>query len=122
MVIPPKFTLVRDFKEGMAAAFVDKKWTFINKTGATVFTLEDDVDRVDDFSEGIAVAWKYSQERGAYIRRDGTHLTDFRFSEANDFKDGIAWAVSDSPPFKGYIYKTGKPVWQNGPKLGGAQS
>lgn len=114
MVIAPVYEQTNVFREGVAAVKTNNVWTFIDKTGAEVLRLPPDVFMVDDMSEDRFVAWKddrMSIRLGAYFGRDGKQITPFRFAEAVDFRDGIAWAVSGMPPFAGYIDKTGTPVW-----------
>ena len=125
--IEPKYLLPSTFKEGLAAvktgqlgqkpyksygAYIasDGLFQFIDKKGATVFTLSGSVKRVNPYSEGLALVGIETQ-RGfpyyGYIDKKGEFvIKPIYFGFARDFSEGLAMvSVNDK---HGFIDKTGK--------------
>ena len=116
LVIHPKFTVVRDFSQGLAQATMagtGEKFGFINKKGDWVIPPQ--FVKATDFSEDLA-AVKPGGERGdkwGYIDRNGTMVIPPRFEEAFQFTEGLAKV--DMGGDLGFIDKRGKVVIKTGP-------
>lgn len=104
VLIAPKYELVKDFSEGLAAVKLNGKWGFVDKQGNEVIAPK--YKDAGLFSEGI-VAVKMSDKWG-YIDHKGNTVIPFNYKAAKDFKDGVA-AVNLNG-FWGGINKAGKEV------------
>jgi len=81
-VLPPKYSFVDNFKDGLAQFLLDGKWTFMDKTGKVLFSTGYQVSY--GFSRGLAFMYK---------------LGPGGFGDIKNEKYG-------------YIDKTGKVIWQ----------
>lgn len=105
-----------DFSEGLAGVAVGNKYGFINRRGEMVIQPRFDVyhelrhagDLISSgrFTEGLAcvsIGYIYG-----YIDKSGEFVIPPQFSVAQDFSEGLAWAVSRDGRTKGWIDKRGR--------------
>ena len=87
-VIPPKFTSVGNFSQGLAVAEVPetKRKGFINPRGEWVIPPQ--FEFAGDFSEDLASV--QIGEKWGYIDQKGTVVIPPRFEEAYGFSEGLA--------------------------------
>jgi hypothetical protein len=92
------------FSGGLAPAFTDGKWLFIDKTGSKAIDVL--FDDVRNFSEDLAAA----RSRGfwGYIDRKGKTVIEFRYLNALNFSEGLAGVETRGG--WGFIDKTGKMI------------
>jgi len=99
MVINYKFDDAQDFKNGLAAAAIEKDdkefWGFIGKQGNWV--IDPKFHEVGDFQEGMAWAQTFpeKQKNGFYsltgiVNRSGEWVIEPEFKEIKDFSQGLA--------------------------------
>lgn len=101
--IPPEMGGITDFSEGLAAAQVNGKLGYINKTGELVIPAK--FDEIRDFSSGIA-AVKVGDKWG-YIDKSGKFVVPAQFlQEPPNFQEELAKITLDNQI--GFIDKTGK--------------
>jgi hypothetical protein len=101
-VIKAKYKNVEPFSEGLAAVnghikdfdfpFHLPNIDYIDKNGATIIRLPEDVYKGDPFSEGMAVVSTYGGQFG-YIDRTGKLTIPYRFEAAGPFREGLAAVV-----------------------------
>jgi len=96
----------RLFKEELAAFKSDFKWGFIDKTGR--IAIKPQFDKVDDFSEGLAVFGIENNQKiqYGYINSKGNVVINLQFDEAYKFVDGLA-LVKQNDKYR-FIDKSGK--------------
>lgn len=82
MVIPPQFTYVGVFHEGLAAVSVGGKWGYIDKTGK--FAVNPQYDSASEFDKGVA-------QVGLKVARTDSLIDKYQY---------------------GYIDRNGKYIWQ----------
>lgn len=96
VVIEPRFEMVNDFGEGLAAVRIQSHdaWGFIDRAGDRVISPK--YDRVDRFSEGLCAVGKLMKEGGigierwGYIDPKGKDIIKRQFNEARQFSEGLA--------------------------------
>lgn len=109
-VIPPKFDMVRPFKDGLAVAGIDRSQGFINKQGE--FIIEPRFYRANYFSDGLARVTIKDQrtkdKREGYIDKAGRFIIPptFKMGFASDFSNGLAAVCTDGKRW-GYINAKG---------------
>ena len=90
----------------------EKKWGYIDKTGATVIAPQ--FDQAYDFHEGLAGV--SMGKKWGYIDKAGKFLINPQFDWVGDFDHGIAPVTirrgQSDPGRLGYIDKTGTYIWQ----------
>lgn len=115
-VIEGPYDFADDFSEGLAGVEIDNKYGFINRRGETVVP-----PRFDLRSEGKHPSRTVSSGRFieglacvsigglyGYIDRTGEFAIPPQFAVAQDFSEGLAWAVSRDGRTKGWIDKRGR--------------
>jgi WG containing repeat len=86
LVIPPLFTVAREFSEGLAAVKFIYSWGYINEYGkVTIAPMFDDASNFCEELAKVRMGSKYS-----FIDRTGKFITDDRFSWASNFMEGFA--------------------------------
>ena len=98
IVIKPQFTWVGNFSEGLAAVMMDNRIAYIDRKGKIVippqFAYDEEIDRLEYFSEGLAVVSFGEQEsdffRKGYINKQGKIAIAPQFYQAYPFREGIA--------------------------------
>jgi hypothetical protein len=139
-VIPPRFRVVRDFSDGMAAFCNDqeRQWGFIDKSGSEVFPAT--AFSVSDFSDGMAAvetsvwidrhgyygnpAIKFSENapqhflsyRWGFINKKGEMVIPPLFDSVWSFQNGLAQVTihmrsKSNRSFVGLIDKAGNVVF-----------
>ena len=99
------------FSEGLAPAWLDGKWGYIDKTGAVV--IQPRFASADRFSEGLAfVTHGIDNSTGGYIDKTGAYVIQPRYLYCWAFSGGLALIVvqDQAGVTQGYIDKTGKKV------------
>ncbi len=125
IVIRPRFSSVRSFREGLAAVGIFKstsdpmlsEFGFIDHDGKLVIELKY-ADALD-FHEGLAAV--YEGAGWTYINKKGEPISHERFAFEEDFHGGLAkvgigiddplWSGGERPVY-GYIDKSGKHIWE----------
>ncbi|MCK9205120.1 MAG: WG repeat-containing protein [Bacteroidales bacterium] len=108
-VIPPVYTAVNIFSEGLAAVRFDNKWGFINTSGKTVIKPQFD-DVAAGFCNGLAPVGKNGQ--WGYINRSGSFVITPQFDDADIFYCDLArvWYLDGT---EGYVNKSGEVVYHS---------
>jgi hypothetical protein len=115
-VIPLQYTSVRDFVDGIAIVFNDKKYGFIDKNGKQVTPIKYDNynQYTNSFSEGLAAV--SVNDKSGFIDKNGTEVIPVTYRKVIPFADGIAGVLScptkyvDETCKWGFIDKTGKTI------------
>jgi hypothetical protein len=84
-VIPPNYSAVKTFSEGLAAVYQDGKWGCINVDGKVEISFQ--FQEVEGFSNGLAAVRK---EQWGFINRNGKEAILFRVLDARPFSEGLA--------------------------------
>jgi hypothetical protein len=99
LVIKPRFELVTNFSEGLAAVYEDRYWNYIDTSGKVVIATTAS-GKVRPFSEGLAAV--LFDNRYGYIDKKGEVVIEPQFEKAFDFSEGLArvklngqWAFID---------------------------
>jgi hypothetical protein len=87
IVIEPIFDYGRSFHEGRALVTLDGKPVYIDEAGNVKIELQG-MDKGQDFSEGLAAVSIDGQY--GYVDVQGNFVIPPQFTEATDFKDGLA--------------------------------
>ncbi len=117
VIVEPKYMLVKEFSEGMAAVILNDQelWGFINHTGKMVIPAK--YSEVGNFSEGVALVeqdgkWLLIDKNGKTVAKcneldDYGFITILDFNEGmGDFHDGMAMFNAEGK--YGFINKQGK--------------
>jgi len=116
ITVPAKYTLISDFKEGIAAVNLGGnftkwglylgggKWGFINEQGeeVTPCTYND----AKSFSEGLAAV--KMENKWGFINKSGTEIIPCKYDEAENFSEGLAVVRKEKK--YGYIDAAGAEV------------
>jgi len=93
VVIDPKFEDVESFSEGVALVSSDRaQAAFIDRNGDTLFSKTFSVFS-RNFKEGLAPVQDYGSKEYYYIDKNGHDVFARRFSQAYQFKDGLAVVI-----------------------------
>ena len=87
-VIAPKYDWAMPFSEGVASVMLGSSTIIIDKQGNKLFTMADENDEVNIFSDGLAVVDTDLKE--GYINHEGKMVITPQFDYAAPFVDGIA--------------------------------
>jgi hypothetical protein len=95
--IKAKYMRVEPFSEGLAAVIGHRQgsghpFAYIDKNGATIIRLPEDVYRAHPFSEGMAAVSTFEDKFG-YIDRTGKLTIPYQFEVAGPFREGLAAVV-----------------------------
>ncbi|QSV45408.1 WG repeat-containing protein [Geobacter benzoatilyticus] len=85
VIVSPKYTDVRDFKEGFAAVQRENKWTFIDTRGEKV--ISGDFDWAGAFNDGLALV--QVKKRHYYINKKGKAVINIDCDGAWNFENGL---------------------------------
>lgn len=93
LVVPPEYTSIQGFNDGIAVLGNDGKQSFIDPTGKVLFVT--DFDAMGWFSEGLAVVRK--GDKYNYIDKAGQLLLPLEnaYSDVSQFKEGHAVVKKD---------------------------
>jgi len=83
---PIKSGAARDFREGLAAAEIDKKWGFIDRIGD--FVIPAQFESASFFSEGLAAVTVSGKT--IFIKKDGKRAIELEYEEAYNFAEGLS--------------------------------
>jgi hypothetical protein len=99
-IIPPLYTKVLSFSDGLVAVRTDK-WGFIDKNGVVVVPFI--YDSLGSFSEGLATVMlvKENVEKWGFINISGDEVVEIKYESVRPFSEGLA-AVSYNGKW-GYI-------------------
>lgn len=112
MIVPPKYSLINPFSEGLAVfceqdlTASNAKYGYLNTTGEVA--IEPRYDAAFDFSEGLALV--VDSGKGAFINRAGEVVLHVPYAVAPSFGEGIVPAKVKEEQKWGYIDKTGRLV------------
>jgi hypothetical protein len=73
--LAPKYDEGRDFHQGLAAVYIDKKWFYINKRAKPILTKFENYRYIYDFKNGLAAVETRSLKKG-YINKKGELVID----------------------------------------------
>jgi len=113
-LIKPRYELVNDFSEGLAAVKTGNQWGYVNLKGKLVIPAKYTVGA--SFSEGLAAV--SMGKKGGFINKKNEMVIPLRKGNFNSFSDGRAvyFKPSEKPnasPYEttyGFVDKTGKMV------------
>jgi hypothetical protein len=110
VVIKPRFDGVIGFSDGLAAATVDKKMRYIDKTGKEVLQAHE-FESASAFQEGMAAVavLKDGVKTWGFIDKEGKIAVKPKFSYVWGFREGLA-AVFVGIDGWGYVNKSGNLV------------
>lgn len=116
MVIKPQYQFADDFSEGLAGVQVDDKWGFINRQGELVIAPRFGLRREQRHPENVISSGRFSEglacvrlgDLYGYIDKRGKFVIPPQFSSAQDFSEGLAWAISKDSTKRGWINKAGQ--------------
>lgn len=107
--LPGIWNDARDFSEGLAAVYSDRKWGFIDQQGNVVIDFQ--WDQAWSFSEGLAAVQQ--GDLWGFVDKSGKMVIEPKWEKALSFSEGLA-AVYELG-YWGYINQTGevilKPKW-----------
>jgi hypothetical protein len=89
-VISLRYSEVRLFSEGRAAARAGAKWGFIDATGQWI--IQPKYAEVHDFHDGLACVQFAENKKFGYIDKSGEPAISAQFDQGKDFDDGMAVA------------------------------
>jgi len=98
IAIPTRFRQASDFHEGLARVATEQTAVFIDPSGKEVILATSGLAPVSDFSEGIAVAVRYTNEDGrkyGYIDKQGAWLAAPVYDFAEKASDGRGLVQTD---------------------------
>ena len=110
-IIPPKHLEVQNFSEDRASVLVNREkyeWATIDRTGKIVIPARP--DGVTHFSNGLSRIRINSEE--GFIDKNGKTVIEPNFHHADEFRDGLAYAMEAETARKTYIDTTGKVVYR----------
>ena len=128
--IPPRFSSVEEFSEGLARVkeylwdMSVSDWGYIDKIGK--FVIAPKLYDADNFSEGLARVKVRKHGKWGYIDKTGKFVTGLAFYDAKNFSKGLArvqpnkdgeWGYINKTGMWGYIDKTGKFVAKDDPSV-----
>jgi hypothetical protein len=87
--IQPRFDFAGPFSEGLADVKISGKSAYIDKSGKVIFILQKEIDFAYPFMEGMARVLSKDNKYG-FVDRSGKTLIDFKFTSAQDFKEGLS--------------------------------
>ncbi len=87
MVIKPFLDSTGFFKDGVSIGEVNKKFVIITLDGDIIF-LNNGIDFIDDFSDGLAAI--YINHKIGYANKKGEIVIEPQFYDANEFSEGLA--------------------------------
>ena len=109
VTIPYAYKEASDFSEGLAFVVSEgQPPVCINTSGKKMFTCDNSIDHIFNFSEDLARFLSTDGKYG-YINRKGEIVIHAQFEFADDFQEGMA-VVKNSEGKCGYINKKGKIV------------
>lgn len=110
IAIPMDFDYADDFKEEWAITLKNGIWSFIDKNGNTVLTmnLSSNIKRVNNFSEGIAVFWENRTLKCGCIDKKGNVIIPLQKYSLEEFHDGLIMAGLNGK--NGFMDKKGRLV------------
>jgi hypothetical protein len=86
VVIPPKYSMVQDFSEGLAVVKVGKNYGYIDRSGK--MAIPPRFGCANAFTEGVATIVDHG--RVGFIDKTGGLVIDCRYYSARPFSDGLA--------------------------------
>jgi len=104
IVIPLKYDMAFNFKEGLACVCNNNKFGFIDSSGNLI--IEYKYDDGGDFNEGLAKVM--INGKWGYINKQGVIVVDCIYNEVHDFRNGIAKVINDNNDELFINYKGGK--------------
>ena len=110
-IVTPKYRGVDNFSEGLAAVLVDEKkweWATIDRTGRVIIPARQNART--HFSNGLSRI-TVDREEG-FIDKTGKLVIEPNFFRAEDFRDGLAYAVNAETGRSSYIDTAGTVVYQ----------
>lgn len=92
--IEPQYLFGSDFSDGVASVSLDEKTrVLIDHKGDIITRFASDIDYVGFFRNGLAPARKNGKY--GYINKKGETVIDFKYEEAKEFNEGIAFATDN---------------------------
>ncbi len=87
IVIPVKYSIVRHFREGLAAVFSGGKWGYFNQDGKQIIPFM--YKCCGNFHEGLAKV--DLGDKWGYINQQGEEITPCKYDGVGNFHEGLAW-------------------------------
>lgn len=104
IVIPVKYSIVRHFREGLAAVFSGGKWGYFNQDGKQIIPFM--YKCCGNFHEGLA--WVRLNGKYGYINQQGEEITPCKYDDTGNFYEGLAAVKLNGKC--GYINQQGEEV------------
>ena len=115
IAIEPRFDAGGAFTEGLAPAQLNGRWLFIDKSGATVASLPEEVVFAESLSDGLSLVTAEAGQatrKFGYIGKDGKWAVKPVWDEAQPFRDGLAYVGIWKGEVAVYIDHKGKRIWE----------
>jgi len=93
--VPPQFSRVTEFNEGLALAQVEQAWGVIDTQGKWQVSPHLHFGSVRAFCNGLAAVEESDSELWGFINTDGTLVIEPQYTWVSDFSEGRAFVKDD---------------------------
>jgi hypothetical protein len=115
ITIEPRYDAGGIFVEGLAPVQLNGRWLFIDKSGATVAKLPEEVIFAEPLSDGLSLVTAETgraTRKFGFVDKDGRWAVKPIWDEAQPFRDGLAYVGIWQGEVAVYINHRGKRVWE----------
>ena len=115
IAIEPRYDAGGAFAEGLAPVQMNGRWSFIDKSGATVAQLPEGVVFALPLSDGLSLVTAdvgQAAKKLGYVDKEGKWAVKPVWDDAQPFCDGLAYVGIWKGEVAAYINRKGKRVWE----------
>jgi hypothetical protein len=115
IAIEPRYDAGGAFAEGLAPVQLGGRWLFIDKSGATVAKLPEEVVFALPLSDGLSLVTGElgpGAKKFGYVNKEGKWAVKPAWDDAQPFRDGLAYVGIWKGELAAYISHNGKRVWE----------